>query len=263
MQVHGTARSYERRWARRATQRLLALQGMRKAFVCWGFAVAGLLVSAAAAGAGLAARTAAWECPPPGGHVKLSDRQAVVYTIRETEIATLEGEHYEVHPTGIRGCVRGGQRSYKLGRPAEGYGGGGEGASGAGLNHVVLAGSYAAFASDITSESGEGFGEYWIVVRSVRDGRVLYHVPNGALSVPRPRDVGTGETTAIVLKSDGAVAWIALAEPTEGFVQVHALDRTGSRLLAKGRNIAPESLKLRGSRVYWREGEKLMSAVLR
>ena len=67
---------------------------------------------------------------------------------------------------------------------------------------------------------------------------------------------------AIVVKSDGAVAWIVRTDPEEGMYQVHALDQTGSRVLSTGSDIAPSSLALAGSTLYWTQGGEPHSATL-
>jgi hypothetical protein len=71
--------------------------------------------------------------------------------------------------------------------------------------------------------------------------------------------VGLGSTTATVVKTDGAVAWIALGE--EG-PEVRALDTTGSRMLAHSWGIGQSSLALAGSTVYWTQDGTPMSAAL-
>jgi hypothetical protein len=44
--------------------------------------------------------------------------------------------------------------------------------------------------------------------------------------------------------------------------EVHAADRTGSRLLASGPTIDPHSLALAGSTLYWTQGGKPFTASL-
>jgi hypothetical protein len=205
------------------------------------------------------------QCPPRSAHVLRSDRQAFVYTSRESATEALETvhgpSHYQVHFTAIRGCARGRIRSYKLGTPPEGHGGGG-GSAGSGIRKLALSGLDVAFEESLTSsEGGEdgGHNEWLVVVRDLRNGRVLHKVPTGPARASDPNDIGVGETTAIVVKGDGAVAWIAEAP---GFYEVHALDRMGSRLLASGGDIKPHVLGLHGSEVYWYEGAKRVSALL-
>jgi hypothetical protein len=77
-----------------------------------------------------------------------------------------------------------------------------------------------------------------------------------------PFSVGIGATAAIVVKSDGAVAWIVETRQEEGTYEVHAVDKAGSRLLASGADIDPSSLALAGSTLYWTQGGKPMSASL-
>jgi hypothetical protein len=106
-----------------------------------------------------------------------------------------------------------------------------------------------------------GGGEALILVRDLRTGRLLHDVPTGIPSAPHGH-LGVGPAISIVVKSDGAVAWIASALPPDGFFQVHALDGDGSRLLATGRSIDPRSLALAGSTLYWTQEGKPFSAAL-
>jgi hypothetical protein len=80
-----------------------------------------------------------------------------------------------------------------------------------------------------------------------------------------PSSIGLGPVTSLVLKSDGAVAWIArnkpIGEPATSY-EVHAVDKTGARLLAAGDEIAPGSLVLAGGTLYWTQGGRPMSATL-
>ncbi len=100
--------------------------------------------------------------------------------------------------------------------------------------------------------------EIW--VRNLATGKLLHRMPNG--SPAKPGDVGIGDTTAIVVKPDGSVAWIARASKELGNIQVRSVDKTGSHLLAASPEIEPDSLALAGSTLYWTEGGKPMSASL-
>ncbi|MGH9918717.1 MAG: hypothetical protein ACRD6W_07610 [Nitrososphaerales archaeon] len=91
---------------------------------------------------------------------------------------------------------------------------------------------------------------------------MLHKAPTGAREPPRKGFVGDGSATAIVVKSDGAVAWITDTVQTKDRYQVHTLDRTGERVLAVGSDIAPHSLALAGSTLYWTQGGKPFSASL-
>jgi hypothetical protein len=82
-------------------------------------------------------------------------------------------------------------------------------------------------------------------------------MPNG--SPAEPGDIGLGDTAAIVVKSDGSVAWIVT---TSDGPQVRSVDKTGEHLLAASPEIDPTSLALAGSTLYWMQGGKPMSATL-
>jgi hypothetical protein len=88
----------------------------------------------------------------------------------------------------------------------------------------------------------------------------------------------TSEVPSLVLKPDGAVAWVSCSaySPTYGAIdsctarrrtkkRVYALDRRRfrPRLLDVSRQISPESLTLQGSRLTWRRGGKIHTARLR
>lgn len=67
---------------------------------------------------------------------------------------------------------------------------------------------------------------------------------------------------AIVAMSDGAVAWIVETGTNAADYQVHAIDKSGSRVLASGSNIEPQSLALAGNTFYWTQEGKPISAPL-
>jgi hypothetical protein len=190
--------------------------------------------------------------------VVLADSQAEVYLAPE-EAALPEF-------LGFYGCSYKDRRSYFLGSPPE------YSEFGNGIRLETLAGPIVAFAGGY---AGQTYGTTWlIVVRDLRDGKVLHSVPTGTPIHPQPprtedgitgQDVGIGPAMAIVVKSDGAVAWIA-QDAVEGGLpykyQVHVLDGSGSRVLAEGPEVAPASLALVGSTLYWTQGGKPFSATL-
>jgi hypothetical protein len=210
------------------------------------------------------------KCPPAYERLLSSDRQAVVYEGLESGTVTREkpgggSEYYKAQVLGIRGCARGYARSYRLGGPLQSDGGGSAGFGGSGVRNEVLSGvvvAYEEFVRGCGSNENECSGTFIVVVRNLSTGRVVHKVPTGTLLQPTPGIVGVGQTTAIVVKNDGAVAWITEASLAEGGYQVHALDKTGNRVLASNRDIKPYALGLRGSELYWVEGGKRMSAVL-
>ncbi len=68
---------------------------------------------------------------------------------------------------------------------------------------------------------------------------------------------GVGPTTGLVLKSDGAVAWIVNdnASPDPPTYEVVKSDAPGPPIvLATGTDIAPDSLALSGNTLYWTQG---------
>lgn len=83
-----------------------------------------------------------------------------------------------------------------------------------------------------------------MVVRDLRTGKVLHRESTGTPSASS-KDIGVGATVAIVVKSDGAVAWINVDELS---YQAHAVDKTGSRLLASGSDIARIPSRWRAAR---------------
>ena len=127
--------------------------------------------------------------------------------------------------------------------------------------------------------------EWYIVVQSLRTGKMIHRIPTGAPLEPEPHYVGVGPIVGLVLKSDGSVAWIAedyerSSTPhdieAQLFFDVYATDKTGTRLLASGTSIDPSSLALSvggigvgrnrrtivGSTLYWTQGGKPFSAGL-
>jgi hypothetical protein len=90
----------------------------------------------------------------------------------------------------------------------------------------------------------------------------LHAVPTGTPPPSPERFVGNGETTAIVAKPDGAVAWITNTSQEAAQYEVHAVDRNGSRVLAVSSGIDRSSLALAGSTLYWTENGMPFSAKL-
>ncbi len=189
------------------------------------------------------------KCPPTTNDVVLAaDARSIIYKFPISA---------EMVPPYIFGCAAGAVRSYKLGRVIEGS------ASGSvGTGPFALAGPVVAYGVGESHTSGINFNESSneIVVRNLANGKIALKVPNG--SPAEPGDVGLGETTAIVVKQDGAVAWINRASGELGSIQVRSVDVTGNHLLAASPEIEPDSLALAGSILYWTEGSKPFSAAL-
>jgi hypothetical protein len=96
-----------------------------------------------------------------------------------------------------------------------------------------------------------------IIVRDLRTGRVLHDTPITAGEIPEVESF-----VSIVVKSDGAAAWIVEARQYVGDYQVHVVDTNGSRVLAVTSEIELHSRALGGNTVYWTQERKPMSAPL-
>ncbi len=156
---------------------------------------------------------------------------------------------------GYRGCALGSGRSFVLG---EAEGKCPSTSCGPAIGRLTLAGTIVAFERSGTTEANpsigfEGTAEWFVVVRDLRNGRTLRTLPTGVLAPARNGYVGVGPTTDIVVKPDGAVAWIADSSRETGRYEVHAADQNGSRLLAVSSSIDRSSLALAGSTLYWSE----------
>jgi hypothetical protein len=184
-----------------------------------------------------------------------------------------------------RGCVYGRRRSFLLEGPV--VCGGGSTATCGGARHVVLAGTVAAYETvSVENKYGQSPEDEWmVVVRDLRTGRTLHRVPTGLPLHPEPGYIGVGNVVALVLKSDGAAAWVAddyertinvATEHEEPYFDVWVVDSTGSRQLAAGTDIDPSSLALstgatdigrehhtlEGTTLYWTQTGRPFSASL-
>jgi hypothetical protein len=189
----------------------------------------------------------------------IADPRAEVYLLPEHF-----GGPGGVVPTKIFGCAfKGAHRSYLLGEPPESSSSG----SG-GIELETLAGPMAAY---FAGSGGPGGASWLVEVRNLATGKLIHQVPSGTPAHPEPPRiehgltvtyVGIGPIESLVVKKDGAVAWIVGTTMENGTYQVHALDSTGERVLAVGPEIEPHSLALAGSTLYWLQGGKPMSATL-
>lgn len=199
------------------------------------------------------ANNAPQTCSVGRRHLAVADTQAVVV---KTRITRYDTQHEPLNSyRAYRGCALGGTRSFVLGH-AEG-----ECDSGGCARHIsrlTLAGTVVAFERSASSEANpsvgfEGSGEWIVVVRDLRTGRTLHSIPTGTPNPSVKGLVGNGETTALVVKPDGAVAWINNTSQESARYEVHAVDATGSRVLAVSSSIDRSSLALAGSTLYWTE----------
>jgi hypothetical protein len=225
-----------------------------------------VLLAALAAGEAGAAGKRPLKCPPSRGRLVAADARAELYSIPGPR-RPFRGEESAT----IVGCLRHG-RAYALG-PAPF----GTAAIVDGVFEETLAGSVVAyerfcevFALGTTLERLCGAQESeLVVVRDLRTGRVIHRVPTGSPpSVERVEPsqpggrIGAGRMTAIVVRSDGAVAWIVDTRKRLGTFELHELDRSGARIAAAGSDIDPHSLALAGGTIYWTQGGRPFSAPL-
>jgi hypothetical protein len=206
-------------------------------------------------------------CPPASAHVLLADGQAAIYTVHERRIGRFEGRQEASPIIATRGCDASSKRSFKLDWE---FANRGSAESGRPIPpHLTLGGPVVAYEESFSAGNrySEGLGEeyveeWYVVVRNLQTGRVVYKAPTGAKDKDHPKFVGDGPTTAIVVKADGAVAWILDTVQSENRYQVHTLDETGEHIPAVGSNIDPTSLALAGSTLYWTQGGQSFSASL-
>jgi hypothetical protein len=136
------------------------------------------------------------------------------------------------------------------------------GASWSEVHHITLAGRYVGFAT--WAQEHNDFA-YYVMVIDLRSRHSKFTLPTGT-APPDRRDyvTGLGPTTRLVLKDDGAVAWIAqemYSDPTT--YEVHKADRGGKQVLDAGPDVDPRSLRLSGSRLSWTRNGQPAGAVLR
>ncbi len=124
---------------------------------------------------------------------------------------------------------------------------------------VKLAGSLAAYGA---KTCGVDTGTAAVVVRRLTDGKQLFtgRATTGFTGVESYQSV-----QSLVLKSDGAVAWIGTSRQifsTRSAVEVHAVSHARQSLLDSGTAIAPGSLRLSGSKLSWKHGAAERTATL-
>jgi hypothetical protein len=181
-------------------------------------------------------------------------------------------------PEELVACANRGRHSYALGPPMAALG---VPQVNEGITSEALAGPILAY-SKASAARAAGYAFGFILVRNLRTGRVLHRTSTGSSNPPG--ETGADPATAIVVKRDGAIAWITqviedvplpqapcigpnpcaaplLFEPVTHST-IHALDRSGNRLIASATNIEPLSLTLKGDSLHWTRGGTPMSASL-
>jgi hypothetical protein len=109
---------------------------------------------------------------------------------------------------------------------------------------------------------GVDTGTSEVVVRRLSDGRKLKTL---AAFTGTVGPESFQEVRSIVLRSDGAIAWIAQANSIirrSQATEVHRADRRGQATLDSGAAVRPTSLRLHGTRITWRDGTATRSATL-
>ncbi|MGI8572862.1 MAG: hypothetical protein ACR2L9_09620 [Solirubrobacteraceae bacterium] len=195
------------------------------------YGIAGSASAATAAGAG---RTA--HCGPAHAPTLVGSRAVRIYLVRKT----------------VYGCAGASGKSYRLGKR-------GFCRLQSCVGQIALAGQTAAYELDTfgvdTSSSG-------VVVKNLANGRVLMNRV-AIWNVPGPESFES--VSSIVVKRDGALAWIAkvssIGHPSALF-EVHRDDGRAHDLLDSGPGIAPRSLRLHGSTMTWTDAGQTRSATL-
>jgi hypothetical protein len=132
----------------------------------------------------------------------------------------------------------------------------GEGRGSVDPRTVRLRGWYVAYGDDFVGIDSD---YELVVVRDLRSGRVVHR------RYPRsPGFPGEGSVVldSILLKRDGAVAWIVSVRPCcvvgrkPPAPEVARIDRRGFAVLNRNQRIHPKSLTLRGSTIRWRTGTR-------
>jgi hypothetical protein len=153
----------------------------------------------------------------------------------------------------VYGCTTSGHRSYLLGHTSRSR------SRQSRIGVTALAGVVAGYAA---SQPGVDTFSTEVVVRRLDTGRTLHEVNaiKGTLGPEFSESVAS-----IVVKADGAVAWIGdggsiLA--AERATEVNRIDRRGEANLDSTAAGVIRGLKLRGSRLSWRHGNVLRSSTL-
>jgi hypothetical protein len=182
----------------------------------------------------------------PGASAACGTPQARTLAASTTARVFLAGEI-------VSGCAAGGSTSYVLGRQGAGCLGAGR------VQALAVAGDLAAYGLE---RCGVDTGRTMVTVRRLTDGKVLASRPaiTNAVAVESYQSV-----SSLVLKPDGAVAWVAVLGSVLGHrhaTEVHKLDGHGEVLLDSGASLAPGPLTLAGATVHWKHGTGSRSATL-
>lgn len=173
-------------------------------------------------------------CARADSHTIASDRVARVYSWHST----------------VYGCALG--RTYRLGAVSRSI-------SESRVGPVALAGEDVAYG---LATYGVDTGSTEVVVRRLTSGKTLHR--DSATSRPLGPEAFQS-VDSLVLRRDGAVAWIGQAQSIVSHsreVEVVRDDRRGEATLDEGTAIATGSLRLNGSTLTWKHGGATRSAAL-
>ncbi len=196
----------------------------------------GVAVAGCVPAAGLSAPAGrARGCVPDRARTLIANDRAAVYALG----------------AGVYGCTASGRR-YRLGASDRTLR---EGRAGP----LALAGVDVAYG---LSSFGVDTGTAQVLVRRLTDGVVLRKASATSHSAGAE---SYQSVAALVVKADGAVAWIGLGRSIIGrrpVVEVHRYDRRGQALLDSGSAVATGSLRLHGSQLTWTKRGQRRSATL-
>lgn len=168
---------------------------------------------------------------------------------------TLAGDaHVRVYAAGgvAFGCATGGKKSFRLGVRSNCIGSNLVGP-------VVVAGAVAAYGSE---RCGVDMGSTQVVVRNLTTGSRLSASP--AVEAPGPESFAS--VSSLVVRPDGAAAWIAVANSLGTHRSTLELWRVSARgttaLLDSGSAVTRRSLRLRGDKLSWTHGGRPRSCTL-
>jgi hypothetical protein len=156
-------------------------------------------------------------------------------------------------------CVRGRRHAIRLGLKGECF-------ADAEVGNVALAGSFVAYSLNECTPGGIRGGVFARRARGGRTLRVINGGPDAALGNEHTTSI---EITDLVLGPGGSIAWIVRISDEAGqqtgtvrYQVRRAEGRRGSTLIAGSGGIAPDSLALAGSTLYWTDGGVPRSARL-
>jgi hypothetical protein len=158
-----------------------------------------------------------------------------------------------VRGSAVYGCTVGAQRQYQLGEVSACL-------VAPRLEAVAVAGQFAAYG---VAKCGVDTSSAEVLVRRLSDGRTVL---DGAAIANVPGPESFQSVRSIVVRADGAVAWISGVGSLlvhRAATEVHRADARGQVLLDSGATIALGSLRLHGSTISWNHGGATRTATLK